>query len=228
MDCLNKTISLIEQGKMDREINRKQAITSLEALIAKCEEAIKVWQDYLKSPGAPGDKWSVLSWVGPQRAVRLHEIGLEAREQMLQACLSLGAVGGHIAGLEDGVVVTAYGQLMTGQTGPDAGKAALQKMQQDIKHLGQVIGRIKSAPAVRVKKPAAVAAPKAKKQTVKKVAGKKKSAPKKAGKKPAAKKPSAPKKKPAGKKKSTGKKKSVGKKKSAGNASKAKKKAKKK
>ena len=156
MDCLNKTISLIEQGKMDREINRKQAIASVEAMIAKCEEAIKEWQEYLKSPGAPGDKWSVLSWVGPQRAKRLHEIGLEAREQMVQACLSLGAAGGHIAGLEDGVVVSAYGQLATGQTGPDAGKAAVQRMQQDIKHLGKVIERIKSAPAVKVKKPGAL------------------------------------------------------------------------
>ena len=197
MDCLNKTISLIEQGKMDREINRKQAIASVEAMIAKCEEAIKEWQEYLKSPGAPGDKWSVLSWVGPQRAKRLHEIGLEAREQMVQACLSLGAAGGHIAGLEDGVVVSAYGQLATGQTGPDAGKAAVQRMQQDIKHLGKVIERIKSAPAVKVKKPATVAASKAGKP-----AGKKKPAPKQAGKKPAAKKPAAVKKKPAGKKKS--------------------------
>ncbi len=203
MDCLNKTISLIEQGKMDREINRKQAITSVEMMIAKCEEAIKEWQEYLKSPGAPGDKWSVLSWVGPQRAKRLHEIGLEAREQMVQACLSLGAAGGHIAGLEDGVVVSAYGQLATGQTGPDAGKAAVQRMQQDIKHLGRVIERIKAAPAVKVKKPATVAASKAKQPAAKKPAGKKKPAPKKTGKKPAAKKP-AGKKKPAAKKKSAG------------------------
>ena len=117
MDCLNRTIALIEQGRMDREIDRKQAVTGLEAVIAKCEEAINVWQEYLKSPGTPGDKWSVLSWVGPQRGIRLHEIGLEARQQMMQACLALGAAGGHIAALEDGVVVSAYGQLMTGQTG---------------------------------------------------------------------------------------------------------------
>jgi hypothetical protein len=216
MDCLNKTISLIEQGRMDREINRKQAITNIETMIAKCEEAIKEWQEYLKSPGAPGDKWSVLSWVGPQRAKRLHEIGLEAREQMVQACLSLGAAGGHIAGLEDGVVVSAYGQLATGQTGPDAGKAAVQRMQQDIKHLGKVIERIKSAPAVKVKTAASNAASKAKQPAAKKAAGKKKPAPKKAGKKPA-----------AAKKKPAGKKQPAAKKKSAGGATKAKKKAKK-
>lgn len=221
MDCLNKTISLIEQGKMDREINRKQAITSIEAMIAQCEEAIKVWQEYLKSPGAPGDKWSVLSWVGPQRAKRLHEIGLEARTHMMQACISLGAQGGHIAALEDSIVVSAYGQLATGQTGTDAGKAAVQQMQQDIKHLSKVIERIKSAPAVRVKKPAPAIAPKAKKPAVKKAVSKKKPVPKKTGKKSPAKKPSAAKKKPAGKKKPAAKKKS------AGGVTKAKKKAKK-
>jgi hypothetical protein len=221
MDCLNKTIALIEQGKMDREINRKQAIASLEALIAQCGEAINVWQEYLKSPGSPGDKWSVLSWVGPQRAKRLHEIGLEAKTHMMQACLSLAATGGHIAALEDGVVVSAYGQLMTGQTGADAGKAAVQQMQQDIKHLGKVIERIKSAPAVRVKKPATVVASKAKKPAAKKVANRKKPAPKKTSKKPPVKKSSVTKKKPAGKKKP------VVQKKSAGGTAKGKKKAKK-
>ncbi len=210
MHCLNRTISLIEQGEMDREINRKQAITSIEVIIAKCEEAIKVWQEYLKSPGAPGDKWSVLSWVGPQRAKHLHEIGLDANAQMVQACLSLGAPGGHIAALEDSVVVSAYGQLATGQTGMDAAKAAVQQMQQDIKHLSKVIERIKSAPAVRVKKPATAAATQAKKPAAKKAASKKKSAPKKSSKKSPVKKPSAAKKKPAGKKKPVAKKKPTG------------------
>lgn len=203
MHCLNRTISQIEQGGMDREINRKQAVIEIESVIAQCQEAMKEWQEYLKSPGAPGDKWSVLSWVGPQRAKRLHEISLEARAHMIQACMALGAVGGHVAALEDSVVVSAYGQLPMGQAGMDAANTAVQKMQQDIKHLDKVIERIKSAPAVKVKKPVPKTSSAAK-PAAKKAAGGKKAAP---AKKPAAKKKAAGKKKPVGKKKAVTKKK---------------------
>ena len=90
MHYLNRAITQIEQGKAHGEINRKQAIVCLEAVIASCAEASKVWQDYLGSASTPGDKWSVLSWVGAERAKLLHEIGLEARAQMMQASLGSG------------------------------------------------------------------------------------------------------------------------------------------
>jgi hypothetical protein len=198
MHCLNRTISLIEQGKAGRETNRKQAIASLEVVIAKCEEASKIWQEYLKSPGAPGDKWSVLSWVGAERAKRLHEIGLEAGVHMVQACASLDAQGRHSAALDDSVIVQGYSQLKPGETGTDAAKSAVQQMQERSKQLGKYIERIKSAPAAPAKNPGQTAAPKAvkkaaKKKAVKKAASKK-AAPKKAAPKKAVKKKSVPKK----------------------------------
>ena len=201
MHYLTRAITQIEQGKAHGEVNRKQAIACLEAVIAACAEASKVWQGYLASPGAPGDKWSVLSWVGAERAKLLHEIGLEARTQMMQA--SLGS-GGNSAGLEDAIIELAYGQVKEGETGQDVAKLAIQRMQERVQAIRKLIVRIEAAPHTPTKsmktampaakkKPVAQKAPKKKptlaKKTAKKTPAKKKSAaPKKSSGKLASKK----------------------------------------
>jgi hypothetical protein len=196
MRCLDKTISLLESGEAGRGSNRDKAIASLEAVSGKCDEAIKVWQEYLKAPGAPGDRWSVLSWVGPVRAKRLHELSLEANQLMVDACLALAPERGHTALLGNGAVVLAYGQLAEGESGPDAARAAVQRMQQNQGVLKQSISRIKAARTAPAKKTSASTASPVKKAPVKKPVTKKapakKAAP--AAKKPAPKQAAAPKK----------------------------------
>ena len=212
MHYLTKAVTQIEQGKAQGEVNRKQAIARLEAVIAACAEASKVWQDYLATPGTPGDKWSVLSWVGAERAKRLHEIGLEARAQMMQAPLGSG---GNSAGLEDAVIELAYGQVKEGETGQDVAKLAIQRMQERVQAIRKLIARIEAAPHAPVKsmktamstakkKPVAQKAPQKKpalaKKAAKKTPAKKKSAPSKSSGKPASKKKTVSKSKPGKKK----------------------------
>ena len=204
MHYLTRAITQIEQGKAHRQINRKQAIACLEAVIAKCAEASKVWQDYLGSPGVPGDKWSVLSWVGAERAKRLHEIGLEARARMIEA--SLGS-GDNSSGLEDAIIELAYGQVKDGETGQDVAKLAIQRMQERVQEIRKLIARIEAAPQASIKSMKTSVPPARKKPVAQKAPQKKPTIAKKAAKKtPAKKKPAAPK-KPAGKpasKKKTG------------------------
>ena len=212
MHYLNRAITQIEQGKAHGEINRKQAIACLEAVIASCAEASKVWQGYLGSASTPGDKWSVLSWVGAERAKLLHEIGLEARAQMMQA--SLGS-GGNSAGLEDAIIELAYGQVKDGDTGQDVAKLAIQRMQERVQAIRKLIARIEAAPHTPIKsmktampaakkKPVAQKAPKKKpalaKKAAKKTPAKKKSAPAKSSGKLASKKKTVSKSKPSKKK----------------------------
>lgn len=196
MHYLTRAITQIEQGKAHGEVNRKQAIACLEAVIAACAEASKVWQGYLASPGTPGDKWSVLSWVGAERAKLLHEIGLEARSRMMQA--SLGT-GGNSAGLEDAIIELAYGQVKEGETGQDVAKLAIQRMQERVQAIRKLIARIEAAPHTPIKS-LKTAMPAAKKKPVVQKAPKKKpTLAKKAAKKTPAKKKSATPKKSSGK-----------------------------
>ena len=208
MHTLDRLGGLVAKG-ISREAARAGAIARLETLVEKCNEAIKIWQEYQKSPGAPGDKWSVLSWVGSARAKRLHEIGLEANDAVLQACALLDGRDTHPAALEDSVIEMAYRQLGTGESGTDAATTSVRLMQERVADIRKLMQRVKTAPVRAAKKTAA-------KPAKKKTAGKKKSAPKKAAKAKATKKKTLKKsvKKPA-KKKTAGKKKSAPKKKPA-------------
>ena len=197
MHYLTKAITRLEQGKAQGEVNRKQTIACLEAVIAKCTEASKVWEGYLGASSAPGDKWSVLSWVGAERAKRLHEIGLEARAQMIQA--SLGS-GDNSAGLEDAIIELAYGQVKEGETGQHVAKLAIQRMQARVQEIRKLIARIEAAPSTPAKGIKSVASAVKKKPTTQQ-ALKKKPIAKKAIKKTPVKKKPAPSKKPAAKKK---------------------------
>ena len=199
MHCLTKAIIQIEQGKARGEINRKQAVLCLEAVIAKCAEASKVWQDYMGSPGAPGDKWSVLSWVGAERAKQLHEIGLEARAQAIQACASLDGHSGHSGALEDAIIELAYGQVKDGETGQDVAKLAIQRMQERVQEIRKLITRIEAAPRTPAKNIQTTPPTVKKKPMARKAPPKKPVMAKKAAKKMPTKKKSATPKKSAGK-----------------------------
>jgi hypothetical protein len=178
MHSLDRLGELVAKG-ISREAARTGAIARLETLIEKCNDAIKIWQEYQKSPGAAGDKWSVLSWVGSARAKRLHEIGLEANGIMLQAYELLDARGNHTAALEDNVIEMAYRQLQPGESGTDAAATSIRVMQERIAGIRKLIQRVKSAPVRAAKKATA-------KPAKKKAAAKKKSV--KPARKPAVKK----------------------------------------
>ena len=205
MHTLERLGELVAKG-ISREAARAGAIARLETLVEKCNEAIKIWQEYQKSPGAPGDKWSVLSWVGSARAKRLHEIGLEANDAVLQACVLLDGRDTHTAALEDSVIEMAYRQLGAGESGMDAATTSVRLMQERVADIRKLVQRVKTAPVRAAKKTAAKPAKKKsagrKKPVAKKKPAAKKKAQKKSAKKPAKKKAAggkkpAPKKKPA-------------------------------
>lgn len=183
------------------EVMRKQgadgarAAAALEAIAASGEEAARIWQGYLNSPGAPGDKYTVVSWVGSERARQLYDLSLKAKEQVKAVCAAAGAEARFLV-LDESPIVLAYGGLKEGETGPQAAQAALAMQQATNKHLRGLADKVRSVKPGAAKKAAPRPAGKAptKKPTAKKKPATKKSAPKKpATKKKVAKK--APKKK---------------------------------
>jgi hypothetical protein len=128
---------------------------------------VQVWQGYLAKPGAPGDQWTIVSWVGPDRAKQLHEINLRAKQNVEEVCRMAGPRSGRFVALDDDVIEMAYRMLKPGETGADAAKTAVQRLQERMEYIRGLLQRLKAAPAKALgKKPAT-----------------KHSAPKKAGKK---------------------------------------------
>ncbi len=190
MQTLDQAVAIMRagQGSMDGAT----AAARLEALAAVCEEAARLWQGYLDRPGAAGDKYALVSWVGPDRSRQLYELGLKARELMAEVNAGAGKAARFLV-LDDSPVVNAYRGLKEGETGPQAAQAALSEQQANIRHLRDLAGKVRTAkPAAPSRAPARPAG----KAAVKKAAPKKKAA---ARKKPASKKAkkAAPKKKAA-------------------------------
>jgi hypothetical protein len=177
MNSLDKAVELVLRGKADRRKDRAEIVARLEGVIKECQAAIQVWQDYLAKPGAPGDQWTIVSWIGAERAKQLLDINLRAKQMVEEACRLAGPEAGRFAHFDADPVETAYRQLRPGESGVDAAKTAVERLQARVNHLREMLERIRSA------KPAAAPAKAAAKQP--------------AGKKPAAKKPAA---KPAKKK----------------------------
>ncbi len=175
MDSLDRAIDLVARWKADRGKQRAEVLTRLESVIKDCQAAMKVWEDFLGKPGAPGGEWTIVSWVGPARAKQLHEINLRAKASVEEVCRLAGPAAGRFAGLDEDVIEMAYRQLKPGESGIDAAKAAVANTQKTMDYLRGLIERVRSAKA-----PAAGKSPakKARKKTAAKPA-KKKAAPKK-------------------------------------------------
>ena len=175
MDSLDRAIDLVSRWKADRGKQRAEVLTRLESVIKDCQAAIKVWQDFLDKPGAPGDHWTIMSWIGPTRAKQLHEINLRAKASVEEVCRMAGPAAGRFVALDEDVIEMAYRQLKPDESGIDAAKTAVANTQKTMDYLRGLIERVRSAKApAAVKKPAKKAGKKSAAKPAKKKAAPKK------------------------------------------------------
>ncbi|OGI44944.1 MAG: hypothetical protein A2150_00835 [Candidatus Muproteobacteria bacterium RBG_16_64_11] len=185
MNSLEKAVELVVRWPARQQAQRMEVANRLDAVIKDCRAARDIWQGYLDSPGAPGDRWALVSWIGPERAKRLHEINLGAKGRLKTVADAAGPEAGRFILFEEDVIEMAYRQLPDGETGPDAAKASIAVMNERIKLLGDWVQRLRSAKPLATK----AASEAAKKKTAKKpihakpAATKKKAKPKPAPKK---------------------------------------------
>jgi hypothetical protein len=178
MYSLNNAVELVSRWPSSKQQQRAQVGALLDGLIVRCEDAIKVWKGYVASPGAPGDRFSLVTWVGSDRARQLFDIHLAARGEAQRLCDLAGPAAGRLLGLDEDVVEMAYRQLGEGETGPQAAETALAKLNQRVQYLNGLKQKLRAAPPAG--KPAAKkaagkkAAPAKKKAAAKKPAKKKK------------------------------------------------------
>ena len=147
MRSLQKAVALIEAWPPARDKERREIAALFHEMIRGCEEAVRVWEEYLKAPGPPGDRWSIVSWIGPERAKRLYEINLRLKEPMRRICAAADEKLGRLVHYEDSLIEMAYRQLQPGETGPDAARKAVQRMEARIGTLRDLARRIEAEKA---------------------------------------------------------------------------------
>jgi hypothetical protein len=188
MQVLDQAVAAIQARGGKGRVDGAQVAARLRALAACGEEAVLLWKGYLDKPGAPGDKYAMVTWVGPERAKQLHELSLKAQELVKEVCAATGDQARFLV-LDESPIVLAYQMIHEGETAVDIAKAALARQQAVVTHVRDLAAKVAAI------KPTGAAKPAGKKPAGKKPAAKK--AVRKAAKKPAPKKKSAVKKKAA-------------------------------
>jgi len=186
MQILDLAVEAIRKQGAKGRVNSAPLAAKLEAIAACGDQAARLWQGYLDKPGAPGDKYTIMSWVGAERAKQLYELSLQAHVLVKDVCAAAGDQARFLV-LDESPIALAYRGLKEGETGPQAVQVLLAEQQATNKHVRALADKLRAIKPVAVQ-PAA-----------------------KAAKKPAAKKAAskAVKKKPAAKKKTSAKKTTV-------------------
>jgi len=149
MESLDRAVDLVLNWPADRAKDRQAVIRAMRELADRGKRAQAVWEDYLKAPGKPGDRWSLISWVGPDRMRKLHEINLEAKAIVKHITDMAGPAAGRFDQLDEDVIVLAYRQLGDGETGPDAAKGAVESMKARVAALAGLVARIERTPPAK-------------------------------------------------------------------------------
>lgn len=186
-------LAVRELGKKSASpASRECAVRALDRLAALVAKAEAVWQQGIAKPAGGSDRFSIVVWLGADRARALHELGLAAHDASTQLTHAAGGLAEHLTPLDSSVIVNAYGQLKEGETPAAAAQAALALLRAHGKRLAGWRDQLARAGAAKAKKPAAKKKAPAKKKAGRKTA--KKKAARKAPKKKSARKPAAKKK----------------------------------
>jgi len=176
MQILDQAVAVMRK----RGADGARVAAQLEEIAAIGEQAARVWQGYLDQPGATGDQYSLVTWMGPDRTRELFDLSLKARHLVDAVCAAAGPEARFLV-MDESPIVLAYVGLKEGESGPQAAAARLASQQAMNSHLRELAGQVRSlkASAKSTKTAARAAASKPAARKAVKRAAKKKPVPKK-------------------------------------------------
>ena len=187
MQILDLAVEAIRKQGAKGRLSAAQLAAKLEAIAACGDQAARIWQGYLDKPGEPGDKYTIVSWVGAERAKQLYELSLQAHVLVKDVCAAAGNQARFLV-LDESPIALAYRGLKEGESGPQAAQVLLAEQQVTNKHLRALADKLRAIKSVTAKAKKTVSKAVKKKSAPKKKATAKKPATRKAVKKAAKKK----------------------------------------
>jgi len=146
MKSLDLAVERVLGWSAARKAERAEVLALMGELLKDCERAVRIWQEYLDSPGAPGDVFSLVTWMGAARVKALHEVHLDARQRVYRICELADPKLARLVLLEEDLIEMAFRGLKPGETGPDAARSGVEIMNGRAAHLRALADRIRSTP----------------------------------------------------------------------------------
>lgn len=105
---------------------REQVRNCLQAIASQMTAAEQLWNSYLDNPEASDDRFTLVMWIGAERARALHRIHLELRTHARSLSECGGVAFCDTIGIASAVdIVEAYDQLQEGESGPQRAEQAV-------------------------------------------------------------------------------------------------------
>jgi len=139
MEILDRAVAVM--GK--RGVDGARISAQLEQLAGVGDQAVKIWQAYVDRPETTGDKYSLVTWMGPQPARELYELGLKARSLVDAICAAAGPEARFLV-MDENPIVMAYVGLREGETGPQAAAERMTQQQERNHHFRDLANRVRA------------------------------------------------------------------------------------
>lgn len=131
MSLLDEAIAVAGQWGAERASEHARCKLLLEQIIGHMEAASGVWEDFLSVVPSEGDPFTLVLWMGPERARRLHRIYLDDQETVAALTELTGVPFKDTMGIVEEVdIVRAYDELKQGETGEERAKQAIETLSQ--------------------------------------------------------------------------------------------------
>lgn len=149
MGTLDTAIRVAERWDTDRQGARAELVRYIQAMLAGYEEAKTIWQGYLATnpqPPVTGSRWTILNWIGSERAQRLWALNRQINEHFAWIARLTGATLPWSFPTDEVMIDAADKQIVQpgSERGAEAARVAIQGIDERIGHARTLLQEIES------------------------------------------------------------------------------------
>lgn len=143
MSLLDQAAQAAGAWGADRHADRQRCASLLKGIHSDMEEAIDLWKKALVEPPAECSRFTLVVWVGAERAKQLHRLYLRGKETAEELTKLTGIPFKDTLGMaEELQIVTAYGELKTGESGADRANQAIETLTERNSRVGEALSNL--------------------------------------------------------------------------------------
>lgn len=149
MGTLDTAVKVAAGWPAEQRVAHEALLRHLEGVVAGYEEARTIWREYVESrPHGPltGSRWTILNWIGPDRAHRLWSVNRRINEHIGRVSELTGADLPWSFPTDEVMIDAADKQLVhhPGESGVHAARVAIEAIDGRVAHTRALIETLRS------------------------------------------------------------------------------------
>lgn len=143
MSLLDQASKTIEGWGRDRVEDRDRCVDLFKQIVQRMERGIAIWQECLDQAPQSGDHFTLVLWIGAERARSLQALYLENKASAMALTQLTGVrLKDSLSIAEELDIVQPYDQLKPGETGIQRAQAAIRAMTDRKQRIDALVSRL--------------------------------------------------------------------------------------